>query len=359
MKSRIETSRSRPSSSNSHCNDIRHAGRVPLRQISTNRLQHAQNQKKVLSPANNPAPTQREYVHPEPFVHKEVPIGDIEDPQDIVEFEHVIYRTLRAEENAASALEFNQNEITLKDRDLLIDAICRFHYKLGLMTNTLYRFIGIFDRYLAVGQVPKSKLKLYGCAAFLIASKIEDIYPAQSTDLITLSEKAFTQRELFAAEIHIINAIGFETTFATPLFYLTQFMRINGDPKEIRDVKETREMREIREAKEAREAKIAILFARYILEICQSNGKFYGVKPALEASLAVFVTRIMQGKSNVWPEALEGYTQFTVEDLTPYANIVKGMLMQEDREETKFMRRKYGSDLFLNVAHWEIPSTWI
>lgn len=331
--SRIAANR-RSSSSNSHGNELKHQNRVPLSRISSNRMQHAVIQKKQLSPANNPQPIQHEYVHPEPFRHREVQIGDESDPQDVVEFENIIYRTLRQEERDLKPFEFIQNEITLKDRDLLIDAICRFHYKLGLMTNTLYRFIGIFDRYLAVGQVPKSKLKLYGCAAFLIASKIEDIYPAQSTDLITLSEKAFSQRELFQVEIQIINAIGFESTFATPLFYLTQFMRINGQTKE------------------------TLLFARYILEIIQSNGKFYGVKPALEASVAVMVTRIIQGEDNIWPEELEGYTAFTAEDLLPYADIVKEMLLQADREETKFMRRKYGSDLFLNVAHCSVPPSW-
>ena len=175
---------------------------------------------------------------------------------------------------------------------------------------------------------------LYGCAAFSIASKFEDIYPAEHHNLIVLSDKAFTQRELFQAEVKIINSIGFTSPFATPLFYLTIFMRINGQTKE------------------------TLLFARYILEIMQSNGKFYGVKPAIEASVAVMVTRIIQREENIWPKELEGYTAFSVDELWPYAQLVKEMLLQEDREETKFMRRKYGSDLFLNVAYCTIPSSW-
>ena len=252
---------------------------------------------------------------------------------DVAEYEHLIYRTLRQREIADEKLVFRQTEITMKDRDLLIDALCRFHYKLGLMTNTFYRFIGIFDRYLAKENVPKNKLKLYGCAAFLIATKIEDIYPAQSTDLIKLSERAFTQRELFQAEIQVINAIGFETTFGTPLFYLTQFMRIEDETKE------------------------NILLARYVLEAMQSYDKCFGMPASKMAALAVLMTRFLKGKQ-IWPQAFADYTKYSFAELEPIAKNVRDMLAEEDREETRFMRRKYGCETFLAVARIKIPATF-
>ncbi|OHS93880.1 Cyclin, N-terminal domain containing protein [Tritrichomonas foetus] len=327
--SRIATTKNRVNTAVSQ-NDSK-VRRVPLGRISTNRLARAPSSKSVSQETYAQKHETAQAV--EPFHHKEVLIGDKDDPQDIAEYEHIIYRILRAEEIAAKPLKFEQNEITLRDRDLLVDALCRFHYKLGLMTNTFYRFLGILDRYLSVAQVSKHKLKLIGCACFLIASKIEDIYPAQSTDLIQLSERAFSQRDLFAAEIQVINAISFDTTFATPLFYLTQLMRISGQTKE------------------------TLLLARYILEICQSNEHFYGVMPALTASVAVMVTRILKGESR-WTEELAGYTQFTEEKLYQYALIVRSMLLEEDRDETRFMRRKYGSELFLGVAHVHVPSNF-
>ena len=332
MTSRIATTRVRNVNVSSN-NDAKNGMRLPLSRISTNRYGHAPLQKKPVQHVTNPQPKQ-EYTRPEPFIHRDVEIGDPEDPQDVVEFEHIIYRSLRSQENSMKPLEFRQREITIEDRNLLVDAICRFHYKLALMTNTFYRFIGILDRYISVEQIQKSKLKLIGCACFLIASKIEDIYPVQSSDLIVLSDRAFTQKELFAAEIQIINAIGFDTTFATPLFYLTQFMRINGQTKE------------------------TLLLARYILEICQSHEKFFGVKPALMASVSVLVLRKLKGEADVWPKDLQDYTQFALKDLEPYSALIRDMLLEQDREETKFMRRKYGSDLFLNVAHISIPQSF-
>ncbi|KAH0786690.1 Cyclin, N-terminal domain containing protein [Histomonas meleagridis] len=265
----------------------------------------------------------------EPFKHTEIPIGSIEDPQDVVEFEHIIYRTMRQNEISAIPLTFNQKEITMKDRNLLVDAMCRFHFKLCLTTNGFYRFLGILDRFITTAHIPRRKLILYGCACLFIASKIEDVQPAQSDDLIELSRHEFTRNELFEAENYVINSIVFDTTFPTPLFFLTQFMRISGQTKK------------------------SILLARYILEICQSSEHFFGSKASLMASVAVMACRLLCGEEK-WTTELRQYTMYTEEDLMPHIKVVKEMLSQKDREETRFMRRKYGSDLFLNVADVDV-----
>jgi hypothetical protein len=245
-------------------------------------------------------------IPPDRFHHSEVPIGDETDAQDVVEFEHIIYRSLRSRELSMRPIQFRQTEITLKDRNLLIDAINRFHYKLALTTNTLYRFIGIFDRFLAIVSLSKSKLTAYGCAAFLIASKIEDVIPVLSTDLIELSGGAFSQSELFAAEMEIINAIQFDTTFATPLFYLTHISRIYLQTRE------------------------SLLLSRYILELCQTHERFYGVSPALLAALALMVTRILNGDER-WPKEVASYTMFGEEELEVLAEVVHEMLIDQGR----------------------------
>lgn len=308
--------------------------RVPLGRITNSKVvrQSVEDHRpsRAVKEAHVPAPQARL----ESFKHEEIVIGDKLDPQDVTEYENIIYRSMRQKEAAAKELHFEQNEITIKDRNMLIDSLCRMHFKLGLTTNALYRCIGILDRYLSCSQVPKNKLTLFGASCLFIASKIEDIYPAQSTDLIKLCNREFTRRELFAMEIKVINEIGFDTTFATPLFYLTQFMRISGQTKE------------------------TLLLARYILEICQSNEKFFGVAPALVASVAVMVTRILKGEEK-WPKDLAGYTMFSAEALQPYASAVRAMLLERDREETTFMRKKYQSDLFLGVAHIRVPSSFV
>lgn len=276
----------------------------------------------------------------ERFRNVECRIGDASNPLDVSEYEHIIYRTMVTNERNQASRTYSQSEFTFPQRDYAIDCLSHVHYRLGLTTNGLYRAIGIFDQFCCLGQIPPKSLKLYACACLFIASKIEDIYPARARDISRLgdhcfgdSERTFTNRELFTAETDIINTIGFNTTFATPLFYLTQLMRISGQRQE------------------------TLLLARYILEIMQSNNKFFTIPASLQASVAVYVTRILKGEQR-WNSKLEGYTQYSESQLEGPARWVRDMLVEQDRHETRFMRRKYGSDLFLNVARVKIPANF-
>jgi hypothetical protein len=312
--------------------DAKARKKVPLTRISNNQRLRTIVDRPAKQTVSQPA-LSVEVPASHIFRHAEIGIGNPEDPQDVAKFEHIIYRSLRTKELSAARLRFAQPEITLRDRHLLIDALDRFHFKLGLTTNGFYRFLGILDRYLSIAPVSKTQLRVIGCASLLIASKIEDIYPAQSKDLIQLSEHDFTRTHLFATEIQVINAIHFDTTFATPLFFLTQFMRIRE------------------------QTKVAQLLGRYILEICQTHDLFFGVAPSLIASVATMVARILGGEE-AWPDDIAGYTAYTAEELAPYVAAVRSMLINRDREESRFMRRKYCSEPFLGVADVKIPPLW-
>jgi hypothetical protein len=317
------------------CDDGKAKQRIPLARLSSNPQVPPAGLDRILKPLPSKlavaVPVDK--AVPPIFIHHEVPLGDRSDPQDLTEFEHIIYRSLRGKEISARRLRFAQTDITLHDRSILIDALDRFHYKLGLTTNALYRCIGILDRYLSLASVPKQKLRIVGCAALLLASKIEEIFPAQSNDLVKLSEHTFTQSDLFATEIQVVNAIQFDTAFATPLFFLTQFMRIHEQTKE------------------------SPLLARYVLEICQTNDIFFGTPPSLMAAVAILVTRILNGEEK-WPADLAGYTMYSQEQLEPYGTAVRLMLLDKDREESRFMRRKYSSEPFRGVGHVKIPAGW-
>jgi hypothetical protein len=277
----------------------------------------------------------------ERFHHIETPIGDKRNIVDVAEYQHIIWRTLNQAELDNPAITFQQNEISLYDRGITMDNMSHIHYRLGLSTNGLYVAYGMIERYLAKYQLPKNKLKLYACAAIFIGSKIEDYLPPKVRDVIKLadhcwdaSERTFTSRELFAAEVDLINSINFDTTFGTPLFYLTQLMRISGQTQE------------------------TLLLARYILEIIQTDERFIGMRYSKEAAVAVMVCRILCGEQP-WTPALAGYTSYSEASLSEPVHWVRDMLVKGDRPQSRFMKRKYGSDLFKNVAHIKIPSSFV
>jgi hypothetical protein len=169
-------------------------GRVRLSRVSSNLSGRRANAERVIKPTPSQLAAMMNLVTAGSFIHTEIPIGDSDDLQDVVEFKHIIYRSMRSKEQLSASFRFSQPELTLRDRNLDIDAFDRFHSKLGLTTNALYRLVGIFDRYLSAVPVTKSKLRVVGCPALLIASKIEDIYPADSRNLIQLCDPMLTRQ---------------------------------------------------------------------------------------------------------------------------------------------------------------------
>ena len=318
---------------------FRSKGRAPLSSIPTN-SQSTRTGTALIRRTTHQRPQPREPVAPPPppaqhtraeFNFVDTRVGDPRDVQDVTEYEAIIYRSMRQEELERPIPAFIQREITLNDRNMAIDALDRIHYKQDITTEALYRAIGILDRVLGTQQIRKSELNLMASACLLIASKIEDIYPARSCDFVTLSNNAFTQNELFEAEIKVLNIIGFYTEFPTQLFFLTHLMRISGQTQK------------------------TVLLARYLIEITTSNEQCICMKPSLVASAAVLLTRLLTNEENIWPSVLEGYTQYRQGDLLPCVRIMHSMLLQGDRQETRFMRRKYGSEHFLAVAFTPVP----
>jgi hypothetical protein len=82
--------------------------------------------------------------------------------------------------------------------------------------------------------------------------------------------------------------------------------------------------------------------------------EFMGVKASAIAATALMMTRTLAG-IEPWSEALAAYTQYSFDQLCGYCRIVHNILKMNPREESAFMRRKYGSDPFRNVASVPIP----
>lgn len=70
------------------------------------------------------------------------------------------------------------------------------HYKFELMEETLYLTVSVIDRFLAVHQIVRKKLQLVGVTALLLACKYEEVSVPVVDDLILISDKAYTRREV-------------------------------------------------------------------------------------------------------------------------------------------------------------------
>lgn len=310
------------------------SSRMPLSNVSNVRM---------VSEDKNYHSTRSNYTRSrsvERFSHKECSFGDPKNPLDVTQYQHIIWRSLCQNELNERPVVFRQEELNSTDRGIAFDNMSHVHYRLGLGTNGLYIAYGMMDRYMSIKQLPKNKLKTYCCAALFIGSKVEDYHQPRIGDLIRMAdhcfgenERSFSPRDLYAAEIDLINTIGFEITFGTPLFYITQLLRISGQTQD------------------------TVLLGRYILEVMQTGEKFIGMKYSKQAAVAVMVTRILNGETK-WTSQLAGYTNYSETELYTYALAVRDMLAENDLITTRFMRRKYGTDLFHCVSRVRIPMSF-
>jgi hypothetical protein len=62
-------------------------------------------------------------------------IGEEHNTLDVTDYEGHIYRTLRIQEIQTPQLPILSADITLRDRNVIVDHRDRFHYKLGIITN--------------------------------------------------------------------------------------------------------------------------------------------------------------------------------------------------------------------------------
>lgn len=70
------------------------------------------------------------------------------------------------------------------------------HHKFELREETLFLTVNLIDRFLAKQTVVRKKLQLVGLVAMLLACKYEEVSVPVVDDLILISDKAYTRKEI-------------------------------------------------------------------------------------------------------------------------------------------------------------------
>uniref|UniRef100_A0A0D3E213 Fanconi-associated nuclease n=1 Tax=Brassica oleracea var. oleracea TaxID=109376 RepID=A0A0D3E213_BRAOL len=110
----------------------------------------------------------------------------------------------------------NQPDINVRMRGILID------WLIELMEETLYLTINLIDMFLAVTQhVPRKKLQL-----------VEVSVPVVD-DLIVISDKAYTRREVLDMEKLMANTLQFNFCLPTPYVFMRRFLKAAQSNKKV------------------------------------------------------------------------------------------------------------------------------
>jgi len=110
-------------------------------------------------------------------------------------------------------------------RSILVDWILQVQHYLYLGQETLYNAVFILDTVLGRREVEPDKLQLVGIAALLVASKLEEYYPADIKKLLHLTENSYTVRELLHMEMILLDVLEFKVYNPTAQDYLPRYTR--------------------------------------------------------------------------------------------------------------------------------------
>ena len=221
-----------------------------------------------------------------------------------------------------------QNFINERMRCILIDWLVEVHLKFKMVPETLYLTVNIIDRYLENHQVRRSKLQLVGVASMLLAAKYEEIYPPELQDLVFITDRAYTVKEILEMESEVCNALQYNLTVPTVHTFLCRYL------------------------KAAHADRTMVQMACYLAERSLQEYSMQKFLPSVIAATAIHASR-MSLRRHPWSPTLVNYTKYDEPDLKECSDAMRAFVHNPSTSQTA-VSRKYSGPKFGNVARMPV-----
>jgi len=190
----------------------------------------------------------------------------------------------------------NQTNIRPKMRTILFSWITEVHLEFELKEVVLWASFQIFDRFLSKVDVHRNNIQLVGSTSIWIACKYHEIHPPLASDLVHMSDNAFTKDDIIAMEVQICESLNYKFSIPNAFQFLERFTEVA-----IESVKEHRLKRRVK------------YLARYGMERYHLNVKVLQYRPSLLAAGALLAA--LKLTSHRWTslcECVSGYSESTL-----------------------------------------------
>ncbi|XP_045784696.1 cyclin-A2-like [Maniola jurtina] len=154
----------------------------------------------------------------------------------VIEYREDIYdhmRNIEVKNRANPRYMRKQPYITHVTRSILVDWLVEVCDEYGQQSETLHLAVSYVDRFLSYMRVVRTKLQLVGTAATYIASKYEEVYPPEVSELVYITDDTYTKKEVLRMERLILKVLSYDLTTPTALAFLSLFCITNKYPKKI------------------------------------------------------------------------------------------------------------------------------
>jgi hypothetical protein len=242
--------------------------------------------------------------------------------------EVIVYLKLLEQDYVLKEDFLESNSVDGNMRGVLVDWLVQVQHYLKLSQETLHITVRLLDTVLDRREVRPSELQLVGITSLLVASKMDEYYPADIKKLINLTENSYTLKEVLHMEMVILDVICFKVYFPTSEDFLPRYTRAalrSEDP--------------------------TFLKTCQLLADCHLlNPSHSCVAPSLVAAAAVYVTSLLfnmsvhsglQPSCLLWTTSLLHYTSYTSYEVVP---VGLAMLQMFVTDKYSGVRSKYRSN---------------
>ncbi|KAJ4879562.1 Cyclin-B2-3 [Raphanus sativus] len=257
---------------------------------------------------------------------------DENNPLAVVEYINDIYDFFKKSEELSCVppnYMDNQQDLNERMRGILIDWLIEVHYKFELMEETLYLTVSVIDRFLAVHQIVRKKLQLVGVTALLLACKYEEVSVPVVDDLILISDKAYTRREVLDMEKLMANTLQFNFSLPTPYVFMRRFLKAAQSDKKLE------------------------VLSFFIIELCLVEYEMLEYTPSMLAASAIYTARCTLNGFEEWSKTCEFHTGYTEEELLACARKMVGFHRKAGTGKLTGVHRKYNTSKFSYAARTE------
>ncbi|XP_016504035.1 G2/mitotic-specific cyclin-2-like isoform X2 [Nicotiana tabacum] len=255
--------------------------------------------------------------------------ADKKNPLAVVEYiddMHAYYKKTESSSCAPPNYMEQQFDINERMRAILIDWLIEVHYKFDLMEETLYLTVNLIDRFLAVQQVIRKKLQLVGVTAMLLACKYEEVSVPVVEDLILISDKAYTRKEVLEMEKLMINTLQFNLSVPTAYVFMMRFLKAAQSDKKVE------------------------LLSFFMTELCLVEYEMLRFPPSMLAAAAIFTAQCALSAPNELSKTCEKYSHYTQDQLLECSRLMVSFHQKAAIGKLTGVYRKYSISKYGFVA---------
>ncbi|PWA01387.1 hypothetical protein BB558_002514 [Smittium angustum] len=287
-------------------------------------------------------------------LNNEVPITPVEinnfesdvDPNDttlVPAFSDDIFMYMKELENSMMPKDNymdRQPELAWSMRTILVDWLVQVHDRFRLLPETLFLTVNFVDRFLSIKTVQMHKLQLVGAVSLLLASKYEEIQVPSISEIVYMTENAYTADEVIRAERYVLRMLNFDLGWPGPMSFLRRISKADDYDLSTRTL------------------------AKYLLEVTLMDEYFISVPCSMAAAMAHYLSIRLLNKGS-WTRAHAFYSGYFESEIYQYLPKLINLLktpkchkaIYEKYSDKKYMRAsEYVSQWFSRNSHESLLS---